>query len=135
MFIWLRGSLPRLRYDQFMAFGWKRLIPVSLVWIIAVATHPHRHPRRWRRPALPARSAGIFLVLFIVLFFIGDSADDEDDRPRDADAEVDAFAGGFPAPPMPAGGAVRGAAAPLTFADRRTTDGHCVTAEPRIEEK
>ena len=38
MFIWLRGSLPRLRYDQFMAFGWKRLIPISLVWIIAVAT-------------------------------------------------------------------------------------------------
>ena len=38
MFIWLRGSLPRLRYDQFMAFGWKRLIPISLVWIVAVAT-------------------------------------------------------------------------------------------------
>ena len=38
IFIWLRGSLPRLRYDQFMAFGWKRLIPVSLVWIVAVAT-------------------------------------------------------------------------------------------------
>src|SRR6478672_6243078 len=36
-FIWLRGSLPRLRYDQFMAFGWKRLIPVSLVWTVAVA--------------------------------------------------------------------------------------------------
>ena len=40
MFIWLRGSLPRLRYDQFMAFGWKRLIPISLLWIVAVAEHP-----------------------------------------------------------------------------------------------
>ena len=38
IFIWLRGSLPRLRYDQFMAFGWKRLIPIALVWIVAVAT-------------------------------------------------------------------------------------------------
>ncbi len=38
VFIWLRGSLPRLRYDQFMAFGWKRLIPAALLWIIAVAT-------------------------------------------------------------------------------------------------
>ena len=37
-FIWLRGTLPRLRYDQFMAFGWKVLIPISLVWIVAVAT-------------------------------------------------------------------------------------------------
>ena len=37
-FIWLRGTLPRLRYDQFMEFGWKVLIPVSLVWIVAVGT-------------------------------------------------------------------------------------------------
>ena len=38
MFIWLRGTLPRFRYDQFMKFGWKVLIPVSLAWIVAVAT-------------------------------------------------------------------------------------------------
>jgi NADH-quinone oxidoreductase subunit H len=37
VFVWLRGSLPRLRYDQFMALGWKVLIPVSLVWIVLVA--------------------------------------------------------------------------------------------------
>lgn len=38
VFIWLRGTLPRLRYDQFMAIGWKMLIPVSLAWIMVVAT-------------------------------------------------------------------------------------------------
>jgi len=38
MFIWLRGTLPRFRYDQFMKFGWKVLIPASLAWIVLVAT-------------------------------------------------------------------------------------------------
>jgi NADH-quinone oxidoreductase subunit H len=33
-FIWVRATVPRMRYDQLMAFGWKRLIPISLAWII-----------------------------------------------------------------------------------------------------
>ena len=50
VFVWLRGTLPRLRYDQFMHLGWKVLLPINLVWILAVDDDP--------RPARP-RLAGL----------------------------------------------------------------------------
>lgn len=37
VFFWVRATLPRLRYDQLMELGWKRLIPGTLIWIIALA--------------------------------------------------------------------------------------------------
>jgi len=36
-FIWMRGTLPRFRYDQLMDFGWKVLIPVAMVNILLTA--------------------------------------------------------------------------------------------------
>ena len=105
VFIWLRGSLPRLRYDQFMAFGWKRLIPISLVWIVAVATIRAVTLNGGIDRTQLMVVIGVLAVVFLILFMIPEKRGDEDEADQAAPA---APLGGFPVPPMPAGGAVRG---------------------------
>src|SRR6201986_2864986 len=71
-YIWLRGTLPRVRYDQLMAIGWKFLIPVSIVWLLLVAT-----VRAWRLDSHSTAPYGVFglvVVLILGLITMWDSA-------------------------------------------------------------
>ncbi len=99
IFIWLRGTLPRLRYDQFMAFGWKVLIPGSIVWIVAVAamrvvTLRGGFDRSWLFV-----TAAVLGVLIIVLLLIPEKKTPVGSAEDEADEAFDAFAGGYPVPP------------------------------------
>ncbi len=101
LFIWLRGTLPRLRYDQFMALGWKWLIPISLGWILAVATvRAVTLDGGLDRQQLLVGVGVLAAVLLAVAFLGGRGEEDQDaGEPADTDAAFDAFAGGYPVPP------------------------------------
>ncbi len=98
-FVWLRGVLPRMRYDTFMAFGWKVLVPVGLVWIILVAAIRTTQNELQSRSGLFTVLAIVFAVALAVLFLLP-GKDDEPPAPPTDDEHIDVEDGGFPLPPL-----------------------------------
>ena len=107
VFIWLRGTLPRLRYDQFMKFGWKLLIPVSIIWILIVATaRALRNDVDLSNQSLLLVGAAVIVLLLLVSWAFqakSDRKQAELDAAAAAEAEsvFESAAGGYPVPPMP----------------------------------
>jgi len=127
VFVWLRGTLPRMRYDQFMHLGWKILIPVNLVWIMAVSTMHVLRDRGW-----PSWKAGALvlvpvLLLILILLTAWESASAKRRAVRAAEEEAEYRLGPtFPIPPMdlrvPRAPKLARASAPAAVLDQKESD-------------
>ena len=96
-FVWLRGVLPRMRYDAFMRFGWKVLIPVGLVWILLVAGIRTAALEVDDRRTLLLVLGSLFAVVVVALFL---APAPEEDEPVPGTDVTPLSEGGFPTPPM-----------------------------------
>jgi NADH-quinone oxidoreductase subunit H len=90
LFIWLRGSLPRVRYDQLMRIGWKILIPGALAWTLAIATL--RVYRRQGGSPLVYLIGGGILVVVLGWLLAADFAAERRAQLRAAEEEAEADA-------------------------------------------
>jgi NADH-quinone oxidoreductase subunit H len=92
-FIWLRATLPRLRYDQFMNLGWKFLVPLSLVWIIAVTAVREVHSGLLTSPAFLVVGVVVVAIMIVLVFLIPDR-----EAPRSH--EIPLAGSDYPVPPL-----------------------------------
>jgi NADH-quinone oxidoreductase subunit H len=113
IFVWLRGSLPRVRYDQFMRFGWKFLIPITLAWVVAVAFIRGAQlgflgDSKLTFAGRELSVATVVIVSIVAVIALAAAWIWDDKRAAKAAAldetppeEIDPFEDGYPVPPLP----------------------------------
>ncbi|MFC8597646.1 NADH-quinone oxidoreductase subunit NuoH [Isoptericola sp. NPDC057191] len=112
VFVWVRGTLLRLRYDQFMSFGWKVLIPVALCWVVVLSVFQYLGLAGITRTQLITGVIVAAAVVVGLLWLWPDrkgatataAATGSSGPPggaRRTGGDFDAFADGFPVPPLP----------------------------------
>ncbi|HEX2131643.1 MAG TPA: NADH-quinone oxidoreductase subunit NuoH, partial [Actinophytocola sp.] len=94
-FIWLRATLPRFRYDQFMRIGWKVLVPLNLVWIVLIAGLRAIRGESDVSTGQILTYGGIVILVIIGLSFAFDRG-----RVVEDTDQVPITGGGYPVPPL-----------------------------------
>jgi len=131
IFIWLRGTLPRYRYDQFMKFGWTMLIPISIVWIVIVAVARQlRSESAMSSTSILASGIAALIIVLLAIWLLPGAAERRARKEAEAEAEVlaeSAAQTSFPVPPMPG--------ETFSFTPRRSGQAAAITAAtPDIKE-
>ncbi|MGH3796578.1 MAG: NADH-quinone oxidoreductase subunit NuoH [Pseudonocardiaceae bacterium] len=95
VFVWLRGTLPRLRYDQFMTLGWKVLVPGSLVWIVLVSGVRALRNQAVTRVEILVTGGILLGALVLIAYLLPSRRPPEEEEPAVQTAGSD-----YPLPPL-----------------------------------